>query len=166
MKNSARFALIASLIVLLFQVGKAQKAVDYPADLIQLHENVWSDILKNAPEEDNIRKIAEKLNDKGAWPDVDYASGYRIMSDFVGGVSDGHDGIAVMDYNRNGITAKKSWFNFNNRIICLGQGIYSSDVNNVTLAGFKTVEEKSIFDITLPRSGEAGKTVSITLMTL
>jgi chondroitin AC lyase len=59
------------------------------------------------------------------------ASGYRIKSDFVGGVSDGKDGIAVMAYNRNGITAKKSWFNFSNRIICLGSGIASTAANDV-----------------------------------
>lgn len=34
----------------------------------------------------------------------------RIDSDFVGGVSDGHNGAAVLDYKRNGVTAKKSWF--------------------------------------------------------
>jgi len=55
------------------------------------------------------------------------ASGYRIKSSFVGGVSDGANGIAVMDYNRNGITAKKSWFNFNNVIVCLGSGINSTE---------------------------------------
>jgi chondroitin AC lyase len=54
------------------------------------------------------------------------ASDYRIVSNFVGGVSDGKNGIAAMDYNRDGISAKKSWFIFNNQIICLGAGITSS----------------------------------------
>src|SRR5690554_383067 len=54
------------------------------------------------------------------------ARGYRIESDFVGGVSDGKQGIAVMDYNRNGLKARKSWFMVDNMIICLGSGINSS----------------------------------------
>lgn len=55
------------------------------------------------------------------------ARGYRIESDFVGGVSDGKNGIAVMDYNRDGLKARKSWFMFDNKIVCLGAGISSSE---------------------------------------
>jgi chondroitin AC lyase len=44
-------------------------------------------------------------------------------SDFVGGVSDGMNGIAAMKYNRDSLTANKSWFFFNDAIICLGSGI-------------------------------------------
>jgi len=54
------------------------------------------------------------------------ARGYRIQSDFVGGVSDGENGIAVLDYNRLGLSAKKSWFMFYNKIVCLGVGINSA----------------------------------------
>ncbi|NQU54999.1 MAG: polysaccharide lyase 8 family protein [Bacteroidetes bacterium] len=53
------------------------------------------------------------------------ASGYRIPSDFVGGVSDGENGIAVLDYNRLGLQAKKSWFMFDDKIVCMGAGINS-----------------------------------------
>ncbi|MBW8327353.1 MAG: polysaccharide lyase 8 family protein [Prolixibacteraceae bacterium] len=82
------------------------------------------------------------------------ASGYRIASNFVGGVSDGKTGIAVMDYNRDGIAAKKAWFIFNNQIVCLGAGITSStgipvttSVNQSFLKGAvlaKTKTEKSV----------------------
>ena len=82
------------------------------------------------------------------------ASGYRIASNFVGGVSDGKTGIAVMDYNRDGITDKKAWFIFNNQIVCLGAGITSStgipvttSVNQSFLKGAvlaKTKTEKSV----------------------
>jgi len=58
--------------------------------------------------------------------------GYRIPSDFVGGVSDGKNGIAVLDYNRLGLSAKKSWFMFNDKIVCLGAGINSDEVLRVT----------------------------------
>ncbi len=54
------------------------------------------------------------------------AKGYRIQSNFVGGVSDGKSGIAVMDYNREGVSAKKAWFIFNDQIVCLGAGINAS----------------------------------------
>jgi len=59
-------------------------------------------------------------------------SGYRIESDFVGGVSNGQNGIAALDYKRNGLTAKKSWFMFDDYIICLGTDISSSEGWNVT----------------------------------
>ncbi len=52
--------------------------------------------------------------------------GYRIESDFVGGVSDGENGVAAIDYNRNGLKAHKSWFMFDDKIVCLGAGITSS----------------------------------------
>ncbi|MBK6284735.1 MAG: polysaccharide lyase 8 family protein [Draconibacterium sp.] len=60
------------------------------------------------------------------------ARGYRIESDFVGGVSDGQNGIAVMDYNRDGLKARKSWFMFNNKVICLGAGVSASEGLPVT----------------------------------
>lgn len=62
------------------------------------------------------------------------ASGYRIESNFVGGVTDGKHGIAVMDYKRDGLKARKSWFMFNDVIICLGAGINSSEGVPVTTA--------------------------------
>ncbi len=50
-------------------------------------------------------------------------NGLLNHSDFVGGVSDGMNGIAAMIYNRDSLTAKKSWFFFNDVLICLGAGI-------------------------------------------
>ena len=58
--------------------------------------------------------------------------GYRIESDFVGGVSDGNNGIAVLDYKRDGLSAKKSWFMLDGFIVCLGKGISSKENWNVT----------------------------------
>ena len=60
------------------------------------------------------------------------AGGYHIASNFVGGVSDGKNGIAAMDYNRDGITARKAWFIFNDQIVCLGAGITSTSGVQVT----------------------------------
>jgi chondroitin AC lyase len=47
----------------------------------------------------------------------------KMQTDFAGGVSDGVNGAAGLDYNRDGVTAKKSWFFFDGRILCLGAGI-------------------------------------------
>lgn len=56
----------------------------------------------------------------------------RNISLFVGGVSNGENGIAVMDYNRNGLKARKSWFMFRDAVICLGAGITSTKGQEVT----------------------------------
>ena len=50
---------------------------------------------------------------------------------FVGGVSDGVYGSSVLDQNKNGIKAKKSWFFFDNEIVCLGAGIIDNSNRNV-----------------------------------
>lgn len=60
------------------------------------------------------------------------STGYRIESDLVGGVSDGEHGIAVLDYDRNGLKARKSWFMFKDKIVCLGTGISSRQGQQVT----------------------------------
>lgn len=54
------------------------------------------------------------------------AWGYSIQSDFVGGVSDNKNGIAVMQYNRDNVKANKSWFMFNDMVVCLGSNINST----------------------------------------
>lgn len=54
------------------------------------------------------------------------AWGYHIESDFVGGVSDGKNGMAVMKYNRDNVSANKAWFMFNDMIVCLGSNINST----------------------------------------
>lgn len=59
-------------------------------------------------------------------------SGYRIASDFVGGVSDGINGIATLAYNRDNLHAQKSWFFFDDAIICSGAGINSNETKEVT----------------------------------
>jgi chondroitin AC lyase len=51
--------------------------------------------------------------------------------EFVGGVTDGHDGAAVLDYSRDGLAAKKSWFFFEGQIVCLGAGITAEGEGDV-----------------------------------
>ncbi|GAA5221934.1 polysaccharide lyase family 8 super-sandwich domain-containing protein [Membranihabitans marinus] len=49
------------------------------------------------------------------------------VKDFVGGVSNGQYGAAVMDYwkSQDSLKAKKSWFFFDNEYVCLGSDIGS-----------------------------------------
>ena len=42
---------------------------------------------------------------------------------FVGGVSDGTFGLAAYDFVRDDLAARKSWFFFDDEIVCLGAGI-------------------------------------------
>jgi chondroitin AC lyase len=56
----------------------------------------------------------------------------RNKSAFVGGVSNGEYGVAAMDYHRNGLKARKSWFMFRDAVICLGAGITSAQDFPVT----------------------------------
>ncbi|MDP4207811.1 MAG: polysaccharide lyase 8 family protein [Bacteroidota bacterium] len=59
-------------------------------------------------------------------------NGYYINSEFVGGISDGMNGVAAMDFRRDGLQALKSWFFFDDVIVCLGAGIKTQAVEPVT----------------------------------
>lgn len=50
---------------------------------------------------------------------------------FVGGVSDSSYGASTYKQNNGGVTATKSWFFFDNEIVCLGAGITSVATENV-----------------------------------
>lgn len=47
-------------------------------------------------------------------------------TDFVGGVSDGTVGVAVMDFSKDNVHARKAYFFTDRGIVCLGSGISSS----------------------------------------
>lgn len=70
-----------------------------------------------------IPGITARLTD-GPLPVLDW-DGYRIDTDFAGGVSDGRLGAAALDFKRDGVVARKAWFFFEGRIVCLGAGIGS-----------------------------------------
>jgi len=50
---------------------------------------------------------------------------------FVGGLSDGANGVAVLDYKRDALMAKKAWFFEENALVCLGTGISATKSGNV-----------------------------------
>ena len=52
-------------------------------------------------------------------------------SDFVGGTTDGHRGISVLEYRRNGLQANKSWFFLDDVVVCLGAGVTSNGTQQV-----------------------------------
>lgn len=65
--------------------------------------------------------------------------GMKGGSNFSGGLSNGIDGIASMQINQRGVNAKKSWFVFENEVVCLGNGI--SSVTNINKV-FSTIEQR------------------------
>ncbi len=82
-------------------------------------------------------------------------NGYRIASDFVGGVSDGLNGIATLAYNRDSLHAQKSWFFFNEAVICLGAGINSDENKEVTT----TINQSFLHGKVLVKQAAASKTI-------
>lgn len=58
--------------------------------------------------------------------------GEKGNMDFVGGVSDGKYGCTVYDMDYNQVAAKKTWFLFDQEIVCLGAGINSVEAENIT----------------------------------
>ena len=73
------------------------------------------------------------IQDKNPLPIIKFKE-FKTNSTFVGGVSNGKNGIAVMDYNRDGLKAKKSWFLIDDTIVCLGSGISANTNYPVTTA--------------------------------
>src|SRR6185503_21048143 len=49
-----------------------------------------------------------------------------VPVDFVGAASDGVHGVAAMNYERDGVTARKAWFFGNEGVVALGAGITAS----------------------------------------
>jgi len=50
---------------------------------------------------------------------------------FAGGCSDGVSGVSAMVFERDGLTAKKAWFFFENEVVCLGADIASTNAYRV-----------------------------------
>ncbi len=65
-----------------------------------------------------------------------FGSTLNQTTTFVGGVSNGQCGVAALDLNKQSLTAKKSYFMFDNETVCLGAGITSTNANlvNTTIA--------------------------------
>lgn len=66
----------------------------------------------------------KNLNDWAEW-NGEHLWNWKGNRNFVGGVSDGMYGAAVMDYSRDGLDAHKAWFMLDDRMVALGNGINS-----------------------------------------
>ncbi|MBX6360736.1 MAG: hypothetical protein IRZ03_11725 [Acidobacterium ailaaui] len=53
-------------------------------------------------------------------------------SNFVGGISDSSSGFSAMLFKRNGLTAYKSWFLCPEGLVCLGAGICSTKITDIS----------------------------------
>jgi len=72
-------------------------------------------------------------------------------TDFVGGVSDGKNGIAAFDFKRGKLSARKACFFFENLYVCLGTGISTENkkqvittINQCYLKGKIKIDGKAI----------------------
>ncbi|UZD23622.1 polysaccharide lyase beta-sandwich domain-containing protein [Algoriphagus halophytocola] len=109
------------------------------------------------PENKKLRKRTNWVADSG-------------NADFVGGVSNGLNGIAVYAMEAYRTTANKSWFFFEDKIICIGAGIEAdreenivTTVNQSLLKGEVEIAEKESFEI-FPQGAESNlKKVSYVL---
>ena len=68
--------------------------------------------------------IGLNLRPKRSW-------GYYGTSNFTGGVSNGRYGAHCFQMNEYNTAAKKSWFCFDNEIVCLGSGILSKEKSRI-----------------------------------
>lgn len=66
----------------------------------------------------------KNLNDWAEW-NGEHLWNWKGNRNFVGGVSDGMYGAAVMDYSRDGLDAHKAWFMFDDEMVALGNSINS-----------------------------------------
>ena len=84
----------------------------------------------------------------------------RNNSDFVGGLSDGKQGMTVMDLDRAGLRARKAWIFTDRFVLCLGAGIQADSSLAVTTAIEQCHRHGDLF-VLLP--GEHWKTAEDTV---
>ena len=75
---------------------------------------------------------------------------------FVGGVSDGMYGMAAFDFARDGLTARKAWFFFDDEFVCLGAGITCTSDNPV----FTSINQCHLKGDVVVSDGKKQKTIS------
>ncbi len=81
---------------------------------------------------------------------------------FVGGVSDGVNGASVLDLSYKTTKAKKSWFFFENEIVCLGAGITDNGGLNVRTTVNQAKMETPSYSVDKGGNTERMQTVSST----
>lgn len=71
--------------------------------------------------------------------------GGRGERSFAGGLSDGRYGLAVMDFRKGGLAARKAWFFFDDEYVCLGAGIRSSSDHPVVTTLNQCLIQSDVF---------------------
>lgn len=56
-------------------------------------------------------------------PLITWGKGSEGRTAFVGGASDGTDGLAAYDYRRGNVRARRAWFQIGDDLVCLGAGL-------------------------------------------
>lgn len=74
-------------------------------------------------------------------------SGYHNQSDFVGNVSDENTGMTALDFNRDRITARKSWIFTDEFVLCLGSGISSDSSFVVTTSIDQRIRKGDLYHL-------------------
>lgn len=75
--------------------------------------------------------ITAYLNDNSPMPQPDKRNVFSNKSRFVGGLSDGNNGISVLSLRKDGLSADKFWFFADSVVLCLGAGIESDSILDV-----------------------------------
>ena len=73
---------------------------------------------------------------------------------FAGGCSDGVCGVSAMDFERDGLAAKKAWFFFDGEVVCLGAGIGSTNAYRVITSVNQCLADGPV---TVKRAGSAAE---------
>ncbi|MDD6483382.1 MAG: polysaccharide lyase family 8 super-sandwich domain-containing protein [Clostridiales bacterium] len=108
----------------------------------------------------------KNLNDWADW-NGEHLWNWKGSCHFVGGVSDGMYGAAVMDYSLDGLAAHKAWFMLDDRMIALGNqinayspyDIYTSINQCVKDGDIKIVSSSSVRDAKALESVKKGEAV-------
>ncbi len=74
----------------------------------------------------------------------------NASGDFTGGCGIGENGVCAMELisDENSLTANKAWFFFDKEVVCLGNGINSTDENETeTIIENRLVTDNSRFTV-------------------
>lgn len=118
------------------RTNRPEKAND--SNILAMYEgDGFYEILKRGNENSGLAPVYDWRKMAGVTAVQDSSIGLNPADEpkgtttFCGGVSDGEYGFSVYDLDHLDVKGKKSWFCFDDEIVCLGAGITSSNGNNV-----------------------------------
>lgn len=104
----------------------------------------------------NWRRIpgVTAYDDKGPMPDINKTH-ERNMRHGVGGITEGECGMSAMDFEREGLSARKAWVFGESFVVCLGAGI-SSDSASLVVTSIDQRAKRAPLEV---RSGDSWQVV-------